>query len=174
MDKVMDIVKVGKLHFHQGIGILIGCASDSLADISVASGSYERGSILIVGDLPIRLNDYAPRRDVYSIVRNVPDEMSNEVIEAIRSSEAVIGWRSFGTYAASCLRKPVLELNRPEDDFWILTQWSNKYYVPLVVSDDDCLILKRGAERLWETVTLFRDSVTTMAPATSFVDNARD
>ena len=181
--KVYDIIKVGNLHVHQGIGILIGSASDSLAAIEPKETIVDSGSLLVIDDLNCaqllhELNE-SGETQFGKIVWAGSDlrdsiDLDESAISLIASFEAVIGERGFATYAASCLRKPVLELNYSEKDFTKLTQWSNPHYIPLIVSSDFLstypTTLKQAVLRLWQQVVIKRESAITPEPVSSIIE----
>jgi hypothetical protein len=96
--------------------------------------------------------------------------LSDEIIEAVYKAEAIIGRRGYTVYAGSCLKKPVLEFIEEDDDFSLLTQWSNPHYVPMI--RDSNFSIERGVNRLWETVTGHRVSLIGTEAGTSIVGSA--
>lgn len=162
--KVLDIVKTGHLHFHQGVDTLIGCSGKSLPDLNVESDILgESGTILLADCSDMFLeSEYESLlgdkfKTIISVTSLEENKIDNAVLDLVRMSEAVIGRRGFTTYAASTLGKPILELVNPKEDFWLLTQWDNKWYVPVILSPE--FNMQRGVNRLWEVITAFRKSL---------------
>jgi hypothetical protein len=170
LEKVMDIVSTGKIHFVQGVSILIGCAAESLADLSVGNFSVNKDSVLLAD-----CSDLVPRdifldleKSKFTNLLAIPDSdnidvmVNSTVIDIIRCTEAVIGRRGFVTYAASCMQKPVLEFFGATR-FDLLSQWSNKNYIPMCVDSGGIIPfrLEGGIKRLWEAVLSSRGSETT-------------
>jgi len=186
IEKVMDVVRVGKLHLHQGIGILIGAATGSLADISVPEQFTKSGLCTIVlGSVSLRCAEALKEKFhtlTFISLKSMQDPLwgppcYSYILDGVRESEAVIGPRCFATYAASCLQKPVLEINDENDDFWLLTQWSNRYYLPVTVKHDGSnleTVLTQGVKRLWDLVIKCRESAISTELASSVIENVGD
>lgn len=177
-EKIAAVVKTGHLHFHQGIGILIGCNSKALPELPTKD-SHETGTLILSSNC---LDLFPPQewesmfgdkfKSVITISQDGEEYMLPEVIAEISEAEAVIGRRGFVTYAGSSLKKPVLDLVEPNEEFWFLTQWSNPNYVPVVLYPT--FDVREGVERLWDQVITFRGDIITMAPEMSFVGNVDD
>lgn len=186
-EKIMDITRVGKLPLYQGLGILIGADVPSLANLAFEYDVYSvKGGSLLVA--PRMYNIYSKIENKFSERFSSVTYMGYEkeellkpsVIARVRGSEAVIGYRGFTTYAASCLKKPVLEIldsqildSKARETFWSLTQWSNPYYLPVIPKNsDDVSSIERGLDKLWGMVISHRDSITQTAPEMSSVGSA--
>jgi len=174
--KLEAVCNVGRLHIVQGIGTLIGCNAGSIANLSgLDKHSFMSGTLVLANCSDIitsikALETMLPGKfkEVWAFDAGEEEEMSPEILSIIHNSEAVIGRRGFCTYAGSCLGKPVLELVEIKDSFEFLTQWSNRYYTPMVLGPK--VDIQRGVKRLWDTVVMFRGSLTGMEVETSIAN----
>jgi hypothetical protein len=168
-ERVAHVTATGKLHFHQGVGILLGCDSKSLPNLFAEDAPQESG-LLVISSNCLHLfpeseweNLLGDKfKSVITIDSDVEANMHPDVISVILKAECVIGMRGFVTYAGSSLKKPVLEFVNPADTFWYLTQWSNPSYVPLILYPN--IDVKDGISRLWNTVVECRKNLTSIRP----------
>lgn len=102
------------------IGILLGCESSTLADVSNLCTEYVIKYDL-AADIALSTFLMVEKMQFYSTTVATLEEK----IDIVFKSKVIVGYSSFETYLGCCLRKPVVEIQKDPS----LYKWSNPNYI---------------------------------------------
>jgi hypothetical protein len=127
------------------LGIMLGCEASTLANVDNLCTEYTiTKDILLEG----KLDSYTKESNVHHFINF--DSSLEDKIKGVYSSKIVVGYSSFETYLACCLKKPVLEIQLNP----LLYKWSNKGYNCITEESNLQELIPKGIAQCLQQATI--------------------
>lgn len=151
---------MNKFHAAQIYGVILGCQAFSMFDIPESPLESEETDILVIREEKDQtLWEFLGRAFPELKVRCLINEriIFSELIAVLQKATLVVGPLCMATYAASCLKKSVVEIYPTNLSRSWLSKWSNQNY-KMIVADkltaDNMALIARSIDQLWKTKML--------------------